>query len=159
MKRYLVLGALLFAAPLFSQDHELLQFRLGETRAQVEQRLGRPAVVADFGDFQSWQYQIGVEDHHEFSHQLVFRHSTGELISVTRSYEAEQSVDALFPESESSAHFLQDSDWGIRARRLDGGRVLLAIGAPRKGQTSTQLLLIRESELPHFYGWVKLPGK
>ena len=90
MKHYVVLlGALLISAPVFSQEQYVLAFQLNETSAQVVQRLGRPALLAPAGEFESWQYQIGIEDTHEFSHVLLFRVSTGELLSVTRNWEQE----------------------------------------------------------------------
>lgn len=160
MKHYVVLmGALLTAAPVFSQEHEILRFALGSSRAEVQQILGPPALVADFGEFVSWQYQIGFEDHHEYSHQFVFRAATGELISVTRNYEQEVNVDSLFPPAQTSVHRFEDSAFGARARRLPGGGVLLAMGSMQPGRPTAQLLLIRESELPVFHAWLKLPPR
>jgi hypothetical protein len=38
-------------------------------------------MVADFGNYRSWQYRMGEADHNQFSHALVFRKSDGRLIS------------------------------------------------------------------------------
>jgi hypothetical protein len=159
MKLFVVtLGALLLAAPIFSQQeavHEALLFSLNEQRAQVERRMGSPAMIAQHGDLESWQYQIGLEDHHEFSHQLVFRISTGALISFTRNYEVEESVDELFPAGETRVEHFPDTEHSVmrmRVRRMDGGRVLLALGG--FGEPTTQVMMIREAELKHFHEWL-----
>jgi hypothetical protein len=171
----LFIGALVSTAPLFSQtpaagnprlhDGEPRWFLLTETRDQVTRALGQPAMVADFGqDFQSWQYQIGDIDHHEFSHQLVFLKSDRALISVTRNYEPERTFDELFPEAETTVHHypnLKNPQYSLRLRLLSGGRVLMAMGAPKAGQPTGQLVLIRKSELRYFYPWLfeQLSGK
>src|SRR5882672_2389452 len=115
MKSYASIGALLSAALLLSQsrpapepqlrDGELIWFTLRESKEEITRALGRPTMVADFGeDFRSWQYQLGDIDHHDFSHQLVFRKSSGALISVTANFDPERNVDALFPEKETAAY-------------------------------------------------------
>jgi hypothetical protein len=152
-----LLGALLIAAPVFSQDQDLLGFLLNDTPAQVRQRLGRPVLVAPFGEFESWQYQVGVEDNHEFSHVLLFRVATGELVSVTRNWEQEQLVDELFPAAESKVYYYPDAghpEYGVRVRRLTGGRVLIAMGSAKAGDPTGQIVAIRESELAHFHPWL-----
>lgn len=158
MKLFVVsLGALLLAAPIFSQEPDALQFTLHEARAQVEQKMGRPANVTAYGDFESWEYQIGVEDHHEFSHVLLFRASKGELISYTRNFEPAQNVDTLFPETESRVEFYPDAQnpaMKVRVRRLKDGRVLLALGSGGPGEPAAQVMLIQESELKHFHEWL-----
>lgn len=156
------MGALL-AAPLLSQnaadpkvkDGAVVWFSLSETRADILKQLGPPAMIADFGmDYQSWQYHIGNHDHHDFSHYLVFRRSTGTLISVTRAYEDEQIVDDLFPRTDTAVHFLGDSAYGARVRRLTGSRLLIAMGSTNPGRPTNQLMLIAETELPHFHKWL-----
>jgi hypothetical protein len=163
MRKHVVLiGALLLAAPVFSQETDILSFRLNETRAAVLERLGKPAVIMPAGEYESWQYQIGVHDNHEFSHVLLFRISTGELISVTRNWEEERPVDEWFPAVETRVHYYPDDshpEFGVRVRRMSGGRVLIAMGAPKAGQPTGQVLMIRESELPQFQPWLKLPPK
>jgi hypothetical protein len=169
-----ILGALLLAAPVFCQtgaaqagklqanaSHpgaELPRFQLSESPADIRKSLGDPHVTADFGqDFVSWNYQIDVKDTHEFSHQLVLRRSTGTLISVARNYEEPQNVDELFPEDQTKTYYFPDAEhrqYSVRGRRLGGGRILLAMGVSARGQTTTQLLLILESELPHFHPWL-----
>ncbi|MEO8099134.1 MAG: hypothetical protein ABI811_15630 [Acidobacteriota bacterium] len=156
----LLMGALLTAAPVFSQTQSgidpVTSFQLTETREQVRERMGAPALVASFGDFESWQYQIDVADLHDFSHQFVFRRATGELISVTHTYEPERILDALFPEAETHVFQFPEADYGVRLRRLGGGRLLLAMGSAKVGQPVGQILLIRESELHFFHSWLKL---
>jgi hypothetical protein len=154
MARRLVVisGALLFAAPLFSQS-ELQWFLLTETRDDVARKMGPPKMIAEFGtDFESWQYQIGEIDHDDFSHFLVFRKSDKRLISITRNYETEQNVDDLFPEKETTSH--RHDGFSVRVRRLTGDRVLMALGASKPGQRVGQVMLIRQAELRHFYPWL-----
>src|SRR5260370_37588238 len=94
----LCMGALLTAALLLPQEQptadprlrnrEFIWFLLHETKDQVARAMGQPALTAEFGrDFQSWQYQNRDIYHDEFSHQLVFRKSSRELVSIARSYE------------------------------------------------------------------------
>ena len=160
--------ALLGAAPVFSQqaiwsDPQLSAdgpqwFQLVETESEVRRRLGQPQMVADFGEYRSWQYQIGEVEHDEFSHALVFRKSDGKLVSVSRNYEPERNVDGFFHASETSVHWFRAAgqpDFAIRVRRLPGGRVLMAIGNSKPGQTTGQLVLMRETELAHFYPWLE----
>jgi len=162
------LGALLSATLLFSEipsaadpqlkNGELSWFLLTETKDQIARALGLPKTVAGFGqDFLSWQYQIGEVDHEEFSHQVVFRESTRAIVSITRNYEPERNVDALFSPMETSVHHYPDAEkpqFSLRLRRLPGGRVLMAMGTSRPGQLTGQLVLMRESELRFFYPWV-----
>src|SRR6266436_9804377 len=84
-----LLWALLSAAPVFSQqalwsDPRLSAdgvnwFQLIESESAVRKCLGQPAMVADFGEYRSWQYQIGEVEHDDFSHALVFRKSDGKI--------------------------------------------------------------------------------
>jgi len=163
-----LLGALLSAAPVFSQQalrsdpriatDGVKWFELVEREAEVRQHLGQPAMVADFGEYRSWQYQIGEVEHDEFSHALVFRKSDGVLVSITRNYDPERSVDAFFPQSETSVHWFRKSgqpDFPMWVRKLPGDRVLIAVGIFRQGQTTGQLVLMRTSELQHFYPWLE----
>jgi hypothetical protein len=165
--RLALLGALLAAAPLFSQirrpvDPEVREgvlqwFQLNESSESVSRVMGTPAMMAPFGDFVSWQYQIGIEDTHEYSHQLVFRKSDGALISVTRNYEHERTVDEWFPEGVTSTYHYPDAthpQYSVRVRRLPGGRVLMAMGVARPGEATGQVVLIRESELQFFHPWL-----
>jgi hypothetical protein len=168
MRAVLLLGALLGAAPLFSQippaadpqrrDGELRWFLLTETKDEVTRALGPPTVVAGFGqDFVSWQYQIGDVDHDEFSHQVVFRSSVRGIVSITRNYQPERNVDELFPETETTVHHYPDAEkpqFSLRLRCLPAGRVLMAMGISRPGQLTGQLVLMKESELRYFYPWV-----
>src|SRR5258708_945870 len=160
----LLTGALLLAAPLFSQipaasdpqirKGAIVWFELKETTEQVTRMLGHPTLVADFGpDLLSWQYQIDNEDHDEFSHQLVFRKSDHALISITRTYSVERNVDELFPAGETTVYHYPNAEtpqYSVRLRRLPNGRVLMAMGSAKPGQTTTQLELVRQAELPTF---------
>lgn len=133
----------------------MVWFTLEETKQQIVQRLGQPAVVADFGsDFRAWQYQINTVDHHEFSHYLTFRRSNETLVSVTRNYEKEQTVDTLFPASESTAYHLSMSggrQYSILLRCLPGERVLMAMGIAKPDQPTHQLVIMRKADVRFFY--------
>lgn len=135
-------------------------FELNETMDHVARLLGRPSVDANFGSgLRSWQFHLGQADSHEPSHYLVFD-ADGKLMSVTRSYDPEIPVDALFQPAETEVHYLRgDSAFGVRLRRLRGGRVLLAIGSVRQGQPVGQLVLMRETDLPSQYPWIRLPER
>lgn len=165
--RLVILGALLTAAPVFSQplpgidpqikDGELRWFRLTESRAQVAQAFGQPRMVASFGsDFLSLQFQIGNIDLHEFSHQAIFRKSTGTLVSITRNYDPEILVDAFFPPAHTQVHRFNGNNvnYSVRVRRLPGNILLMAMGTSKPGDKTGQLVLIRESELRFFYSWL-----
>ncbi|MEI9813537.1 MAG: hypothetical protein WDO18_13220 [Acidobacteriota bacterium] len=150
----LTLGALLLAAPAFSQN--ILELHLGAPRMQVTKEFGHPAIIEQIGDLESWRYQIGVEDNHEFSHFLVFRISTGELISATQNFEPGKPLNELFPDAETRVYHYPDAQhpqMSVRLRKLDGGRLLLAVGGKR-GAPVDQLLLIKESELRNFHSWL-----
>ena len=155
MRRLLIVGSLFMASTLLAQDPspgqdpqigqaELIWFTLRESPEQMVSALSKPAIVADFGkDFQSWQYQIGTIDHHEFSHQVVFRKSDRSLVSVTRNYESERTVDTWFPESETTVHRMpgeHKTQFTVRVRRLAGGRVLMAMGVSQPGQKTGQIV-------------------
>ena len=146
------------AADPVIRDGRFQWFTLNETRAEVLKLLGQPATVSRFGDdFEAWQYRVGDIDHDDSSHYLVFRRSTGTLISITRTYEPERSVDAFFPADETKVYFAPlpaPSSYGARVRFSSGGRVLIAMGSTHPGQPASQILLIRESELPIFYRWI-----
>jgi hypothetical protein len=151
------MGVLLLAAPLLSQSGEHL-FRLSETRAEVSKQLGLPVMVASFGDdFEAWQYQIGPVEEEGFSHQLVFRKSTGTLISVARNYETARNVDDLFPPSETTTHSYPNAEkpeYNVRVRQLSGERLLIAMGVSKPGERTGQIFLIKQSELRFFYPWL-----
>lgn len=160
----ILLGALLTAAPVFSQGPdpliqkgELKWFSMNESFEQVAAALGPPTATAEFGnDYISWQYQIGDIDHHDFSHQLVFRRSSSTLTSITRNYEPERNVDHLFPPAETSVHEYKEggkSVFSVRLRPLSNGRVLMALGVS-PNQTTGQLVLIRRADLRYFYSWL-----
>jgi hypothetical protein len=154
-----LMGALLAAAaPAFSQipAAELKWFASLETRDDAAQPLGTPAMAVDFGnDFRSWQYQIGNSDHDDFSHSVVYRRSTGKLVSVTRNYEPERDVDVLF--AGATTHYFPNADnpkFCVRVLKLSGGRLLIAMGVSKPGQKTGQILWMRASEVIHFYPWL-----
>ncbi len=162
-----LLGALLGGAPLFSQTFspdpqvihgELVWFRLTETQADIRDRLGAPHFMAEFGaDLVSWQYQIGEIDNHDHSHILVFRKSTGKLVSVTRAYEPEQLLDNLFPAGASEVHYYPNAakpQYSVTLRHLSDDRLLMAMGVSRPGQPVGQLVLIHRSAVRAFYPWL-----
>jgi hypothetical protein len=98
-----------------------------------------------------------VLDEHDFSHQLVFRKTDNQLISVTRNYEPERNVDQWFPPAETTVHFYPDANkpqYSVRLRHLSGGRILMAMGTSKAGDTTGQIVLIRESELRYFHPWL-----
>ena len=174
-------GVLLCAAPLFVQANEpqlssasdpvvekgeLQWFQLRESRTEVAKQLGLPKMVAPFGaDFEAWQYQLGEVEEEGFSHQLVFRKSTGELISIARNYASERTVDEWFPEAETTAYFYSSPsdpkkiEYSVRVRKMHGGRLLLAMGVSRPGQVTGQIFLIRDTELAVFYPWLAVQLK
>ena len=152
------LGALLLAAPLFSQMAQWADplpsaaepkwFLLVETESQIRAKLGQPKMVADFGNYRSWQYQFGEVDHEDYSHALVFRKSDGKLISVSRSYDPERTVDQFFPASKTTVHYYPDADkpqFTMRVRRLSGGRLLMAMGTSKAGQSTGQIRSARST--------------
>jgi hypothetical protein len=169
MKTVTILWALLFAAPVFSQPglwsdprpstDGFKWFQLNESATEVRKLLGQPAMVADAGEYSSWQYQIGAVEHDDFSHVLVFRKSDGKLVSITRSYNPERNVDAFFPADQTTVqwfHTAGQSDFPMRVRRLAGGRVLIAVGTSAPGQVTGQLVLMLESEARRVYPWMEL---
>ena len=165
---FVLLWALLPAAPVFSQQalwsdpqvsaEGLKWFLLVESESDVRKHLGQPAMMADFGEYRSWQYQIGEVEHDEFSHALVFRKSDGKLVSISHTYNPERNVDMFFPANETTAHWFRaegQPGFPMRVRKLSGGRLLIAVGTSKPGQTTGQLVLMRESELHHFYPWLE----
>jgi hypothetical protein len=102
-----LLWALLSVAPVSSQQElwsdpklsadGLKWFQLGESESEVRKSLGQPAMVTDFGECRSWQYQIVEVEHDDFSHALLFRKSDRKLVSVSRTYNPERDVDIILP--------------------------------------------------------------
>lgn len=166
--RFVFIAVVLFAAPLLAQlpaasdpvvsRGEFQWFQLSENRSAVAKQLGLPAMSAPFGsDFEAWQYQVGPTEEEGFSHQFVFRKSTGTLIFVTRNYAAERNVDELFPAAETTTHYYPDAAkpaFSVRVRHLSGGRLLIAGGVTAPGQNTGQILLVRATELQFFYPWL-----
>jgi hypothetical protein len=123
--------------------------------------LGAPAHTGAFGPgYFSWFYQIGVEDLHDFSHTLCFRESDNKLISITRAFDPEATVDHLFPRDSTEVRAWPNREHPqlhARVRRLNGDRVLIAIGS-KPGQVCGQLILIRASALRLFFPWLEPSG-
>lgn len=132
---------------------------LADSKEKILKLFGPPKTATHFGnDFQSWQYQIGEGDHDDFSHQVVFRKSSGELVSFTRNYESPQKMLAFFPIAESKAYAYIEAgkpDYPMLVRSLPDGRLLLAVGISKPQQTTTQMVVMRQSELRYFYPWLQ----
>lgn len=154
-----LLMALHFAAPLFSEEDEMSRILLADTRGKILKLFGPPKAAVEFGeDFQSWQYQIGEGDHDDFSHQIVFRKSTGDLVSFTRNFANPRKVLAFFPVEKSKAYVFKDAgkpDYPMLVRSLTDGRLLLAVGISKPQQVTTQMVVMRQSELRYFYPWLE----
>lgn len=163
----ILLGALLAAASCFSQTPmadpqvkggELVWFSMSTTKEQVFKALGPPAMIAPFGsDFESWQYKLGNVDHDDFSHQIVFRKSNQSLVSITRNYDPEKTVDILFPATIATVHHFPNAEkpqFSIRVRPLADGSYLMAMGISKPGQVTGQVVMMRASEVQHFYPWL-----
>jgi hypothetical protein len=157
------MGTLLAAASLAASEPDprgaaayLLKFSLGETAAEVVAKMGPPRVTADFAPgFRALQFQIGVDDHHEFSHAFVFDRDG--LVSITRNTEEAENVDALFPPAETRPHYWPDAarpEYRVRVRTLSGGRYLLAMGVEKAGEKTTQLVLANRAALDAFFPWL-----
>ncbi|MEZ5351610.1 MAG: hypothetical protein R2762_03170 [Bryobacteraceae bacterium] len=170
----LKLGVLLMAAPrlFFAGDvaraliaeprveaEAFTWFTLNETQEEIQRLLGAPHLAAEFGaDYVSWQYRIAADaDDHDHSHVLVFRKSTGKLVSVTRMYEPERAVDPFFPESESQVHALPGAgkpQYKITVRKLPGERLLVAMGVGKRGDPTGQLTILRRDAVRVFHPWL-----
>lgn len=165
----LLAGVLLVAAPLFSQPAGFAEpvvengvlhwFHLTETRAEVSKLLGPPKVVSALGDdLELWQYQIGVaEDDEEFSHHLVFRRSTGKLISASRNFETDRDVEWLFAGGRDSVYWFTGNEgarYGFRVLQLADDRLIVVPGSSAPGKPASRIMLIRRSELKYFFPWL-----
>lgn len=141
------------------QGGYLFWFTLDETPQQLIEKLGQPAQVMEMGaDLLIWQFQIDVVDKHEFSHVVCIRKKDSKVVSVARNYEVPENVEGLFPPNLTEVHrWFQDGKpgFGVRLRRLGNGRLLLAMGSEKPGQPTSQILLIRESELKIFMPWLE----
>lgn len=140
------------------QGGYLFWFTLDETPAQLIEKLGQPAQVGEMGpDFLIWQFQISVVDKHEFSHVICIRRKDNRIVSIARNYEFQENVDGLFPAKLTEVHhWIRDGkpQFSVRLRRLGPDRLLLAMGSGQPGKPTSQILLIRESELPVFMPWL-----
>ena len=54
-------------------------------------------------------------------------------------------------EIDKAVGVVRSCDFAMRARGLPGGWVLIAVGSSKPGQTTGRLVLMRETELRHFY--------
>ena len=136
----------------------LFWFSLDETPAQLIEKLGQPAQVGEMGpDFVIWQFQISVIYKHEFSHVICIRRKDNRIVGIARNYEFQENVDGLFPPKLTQVHqWMRDGkpQFAVRLRRLGPDRLLLAMGSDQPGKPTSQILLIRESELPVFMPWL-----
>jgi hypothetical protein len=163
-----VVGVLLSAAPLFAQAAvrraeprvvagNLRWFTLRETPTVLRQALGAPAMVAESGPaLIAWQYRLADDvEHEDFSHQFLFDRDTRRLMCVTRNYELERDVSALFPARQTQLHFFPNAEaprMALRVRTLPGGLVLTALGA---AGASSQVVLMRQEMMPVLFPWVR----
>ena len=158
-----IIGAWFVASPwLLAQTPlaaaEVLRYSLEETPAQLLRWLGKPVQIADSdSQFLTWYYQTDVQDLHDHSHLLVFSKSSGKLISVTRNFHFPVTVDALFPEAKSQTHYWPtdaDRHWSVRVRVLGEDRLAIAMGVRQTGDSTTQVVIIRRSQLKTFLPWL-----
>ena len=168
MKLVVLMGALAIA-PLFSQTaldpvvkkNKVEWWHLTETPAVVSKTLGQPSQVSEAGEgYVSWQHRLpGIDHESDVSSQMIFSRATGQLVSVTRSYESEIDVTRLFPARESTVQpFPDNPNFRFLVRRLPNDRILVACGlASGTPYRTTQLLLMRPDELKRLYPWVQIP--
>ena len=165
----LLVGALLVPAALLQgqdgtrgdpvvQNDQFQWFQLTEKKSEIAKAMGQPSLIAGFGrDYRAWLYKIDISDHDEFSHWFVFRDSDNRLVSVTRTYDPEHAAAELFPDGETTVQWYpnrQNPQYRLLARRLPGGRILMAMGISDRRQPVAQVVLMLESELRVFYPWL-----
>jgi len=151
-------GALFISAvPLFSQS-ELSGIQLLESPPEIRHILGEPTLVSEVNsEFRAWKYRLGDIDHDDFSHALIFRKSTNNLVSISRTFEHPVNVGRLFPPSPSTYYRYPEvgpTEMVVRVHRLGQERLLLAFGAAKPGDLTTQVVLIERSVLRVFYPWL-----
>lgn len=151
-------GALFISAvPLFSQS-ELSGIQLLESPTDIKHVLGEPTLVSEVNpEFRAWQYRLGDIDHDDFSHALIFRKSTNNLVSISRTFEHPVNVERLFAASPSTYYRYPEAgptEMIVRVRRLGQERLLLAFGSAKQGDLTTQVVLIEQSVLRVFYPWL-----
>jgi hypothetical protein len=167
MRRPIVWGALFtLALPLFSQAPDkvqaLLRFTLDESPDQIIKLLGSPSHIDDsLKGYQSWQYEAPPEEDRDDNSPpawfVCVRSADRRILSVTRNFDKAQDVDALFPAAESEAHHWPSKDapqFSVRLRQMSGESLLLAMGAAKPGERTSQLILIRRSALKTFMPWL-----
>jgi hypothetical protein len=137
----------------------LFQFDLLESPRQVADKMGQPTQIADLGPgYQTWFYQVHQHDKHDFSHTFCFRTQDRKLISIVRNTEYLENVDGSFPAAESGFYLWPNREkpqYGVRVRRLDGDRLLVAMGVRKPGDLTTQLQLVHRSALRFFLPWLE----
>lgn len=159
---FLIAGVWLATPPAPAQTplaaSEILRFTQEETPGQLLRFLGRPVQIADTDGRQIvWSYQTDTGDAHEASHLLVFDKRDGRLVSVTRNFHLPVTVDALFPEAKSAAHCLPGEagrKWCVRVRAMGPERLAIALGVEKAGEATTQLIVLRRSELGRSFPWL-----
>lgn len=137
----------------------LAAFTLRESAEQIQKRFGVPANVKRGPGFAVLCFQDNAQAEHEdgfYDWCFYFEIPTGALLSVTRNLEPARALDALFPETSSRTHAMPHAPGGFGAtsRKLNGDRVLVAVGRRSRGDRCGQLVLMRAGALPRFYPWI-----
>src|SRR5262249_41615672 len=125
--------------------------------------LGRPNRVDDSARaFQSWQYDTAPEDGERDDNSppayiLCVRTSDQQLLILTRNFTSPQDVEELLPVKLTSVYHWPSAEKpqsSVRLRPLSGETLLIAMGTARAGERTSQLILIRRSELKTFIPWL-----
>jgi hypothetical protein len=140
-----------------SSPEFLTRFTLDETQSQVEQMMGAPKTLGDFGAYQNWNYQIDMHDNHEFSHYLVFHKDSSEFVSITQNFEEPQDASKLFAGTPVSYYFpdREKPQFRVLVRQLGRDRLLLGMGMEKPTDKASQLMLIRRAYLGFFLPWLE----
>jgi hypothetical protein len=157
---------LLAALPVFCQSPEnpklqqLLRFTLNESPETVLKLLGNPTHIDDsLRGYQSWQYEFGADEQSDDNSPpawyVCVNTSTRQVVSITRNFDKPQDVDELFPGVESY-HWPSKAvpQFSVRLRTLAGEAILLAMGTSKRGERTSQLMMIRRSALRTFMPWL-----
>jgi hypothetical protein len=159
---------LLAAFPVFCQappshkPQELLRFTLDESPEQIAALLGRPEHIDDSTrGYKSWQYSFGPDEASDDNSPPAWLicATTGkwQVLSVTRNFDRPQDVDALFPPPRTEVHHWPSKDapqYSVRLRPISKEVLLLAMGAAKPGERTSQLMLIRRTALKTFMPWL-----
>ena len=154
--------ALLAALPAFSQASQaILHWTLQENPEQIVRILGKPDHVDDsVKAYQSWQYESADnEDRDDNSppSYILCLQGGRQLLSLTRNFVSPRAVDDLFPVADTRTYHWPSKEapqFSLRLRPLSPETLLLAMGAVKPGDRTTQLILIRRSALKLFIPWL-----